>query len=89
MIVLLIDDRLKKLGKSAAWLSEQTGINQTSLHRMRRNITESVNLLHFELILRALDCKPGDLIKIIDGEPGPPQIEKAPRKTTWEELRSS
>jgi len=64
-IRLQIDEVLKERGRSAYWLSKQTGIAQSSLARMRHQKTQGIQWDTLMRLCSALDCGPGELIVIV------------------------
>ena len=65
MILFRLDDVLKEKGRSAYWLSQQTGILQNRLSVMRRK-SKGIQWDTLEKICKALECSPGDLIALVD-----------------------
>jgi DNA-binding Xre family transcriptional regulator len=75
MIKLLIEERLKELGKSKYWLIKETGIPKSTLYRYTQNCkldeeghlvyeTSSIKLNHLGKLHLALESDPGELIVI-------------------------
>jgi putative transcriptional regulator len=66
----MIEFRLKQMlderGRSAYWLSNQTGIAQQVLSRMSQQKTAGIQWTTLERICKALECLPGDLIVMAD-----------------------
>lgn len=75
-IRLQIDEVLRERGKSAYWLSKQTGIAQSSLARMRHQKTQGIQWDTLMRLCKALECTPGDLIVVSAEKPKP---RKPPR----------
>jgi len=78
-IILRIDELLKKRGRSAYWLSKQTGIDQSSLVRIRHQKTGGIQWDTLTRLCVALDCQPGDLLVMEDDKP---QSERKPKSKT-------
>jgi putative transcriptional regulator len=62
IIKLEVDEMLEKRGRSAYWLSQQTGIAQTSLVRIRKQRTAGIQWDTLLKLCIALECTPCDLI---------------------------
>lgn len=54
MIRIRLDDILKERKLPLAWLQEQTGIRYASLHDLKENKRDKVNLYHLYAIMNAL-----------------------------------
>jgi putative transcriptional regulator len=68
-VKLLIDELLEENGRTAYWLSVETGIAHSVMHKLRYGKLESIRLDYIDRICEALDCQPGDLIvRITDGK---------------------
>lgn len=67
MIEFRLDEMLEKRQKSAYWLSQETGISESMLWRIRHGKTNGVQWSTLNRICDALGCEPGDLIiKVAD-----------------------
>lgn len=66
MIRLTLLEELERQGKSIYWLAKETGLRYATLHRLATKEVEKVDLRVLEKICRALECKPGDLLKMVD-----------------------
>jgi putative transcriptional regulator len=64
MIRLTLLEALEKKGKSIYWLQQKTGVRYATLHRLATKDVEKVDLRVLEKICRALDCEPGELLKM-------------------------
>jgi len=64
MIQFRIKDILNEQNKSIYWLAEETGITYPSLHKIVNNKTISIKLEFIELICKALNCTPTDILEI-------------------------
>lgn len=64
MIQFRIKDILDEQNKSIYWLAEETGITYPSLHKIVNNKTISTKLEFIELICKALNCTPNDILEI-------------------------
>jgi len=65
MITFRLDDVLKEKGRSAYWLSQETGILQNRLSVMKRK-SKGIQWDTLEKICIALECSPGDLIVMVE-----------------------
>lgn len=59
-----IDQLLEKREKSFYWLSKQTGISHTTLWRLKKGKALGINFITLEKICRALECEPGDILRL-------------------------
>ncbi len=64
MIEIKIDELLEKHGRSFYWLAKQTGISYTTLWRLKKAKAVGINFPTLEKICKALECQPGDVLKI-------------------------
>lgn len=64
MIEVKIDKLLEKQGRSFYWLAKQTGISHTTLWRLKKGKAVGINFPTLEKICDALECQPGDILKI-------------------------
>ncbi|MFP5262516.1 MAG: helix-turn-helix domain-containing protein [Blastocatellia bacterium] len=69
-IELQIDRVLKERGKSAYWLSHQTGIDESALVRLRKQRTKGIQWKTLIPLCEALECSPADLIVMVDEKEG-------------------
>jgi putative transcriptional regulator len=67
-IELQIDRILKERGKSAYWLSQQTGIDESALVRLRKQRTKGIQWKTLIPLCEALECQPGELVVLVDEE---------------------
>ena len=63
-IKVCIDELLEKRACTFYWLSKQTGISHTTLWRLKKGKALGVNFVTLEKICQALECQPGDLLKL-------------------------
>jgi putative transcriptional regulator len=64
MIEVHIDDLLEKRARSFYWLSKQTGISYSTLWRLKKGKALGINFVTLEKLCAALECEPGNLLKI-------------------------
>ena len=64
IIKLCIDELLENRARTFYWLSKQTGISHTTLWRLKKRKALGVNFVTLEKICQALECEPGDLLKL-------------------------
>lgn len=69
MIEFRLKEMLDERGRSAYWLSHQTGIAQQVLSRISQQKTAGIQWGTLERICKVLECLPGDLIVIVDEKP--------------------
>lgn len=70
MIEVRIDEQLEKQGRTFYWLAKETGISHTTLWRLKKGHAKGINFDTLESICLALDCKPGDIITLIQNKRG-------------------
>jgi len=70
-----LDDVLKEKGRSAYWLSQETGILQNRLSVMRRR-SKGIQWDTLEKLCKALECSPSDLIVMVEEKQASKKKEK-------------
>jgi putative transcriptional regulator len=68
-IRLAIDQMLEKRGRSAYWLANELGIGHGNLYRYRKGQINAVNLKLLARMCALLECTPGDLVLLQEGNP--------------------
>jgi putative transcriptional regulator len=63
-VEVIIDERLKEIGKTAYWLAKEVGLDHATLSQIRKNENKSINREYFARICAALNCQPGDLLRL-------------------------
>ncbi|HVE58797.1 MAG TPA: helix-turn-helix domain-containing protein [Pyrinomonadaceae bacterium] len=63
-IEVRLDALLEERGRSFYWLSKQTGVSHTTLWRLKKGKALGINFATLEKICEALECAPGDVLKI-------------------------
>ncbi|HEV7645481.1 MAG TPA: helix-turn-helix domain-containing protein [Pyrinomonadaceae bacterium] len=64
IIEVRIDALLAARGRTFYWLSKQTGISHTTLWRLKKGKALGINFETMKKICQALECQPGDVLKI-------------------------
>lgn len=64
IIQVRIDELLEECGRTFYWLSKETGISHTTLWRLKKGKALGINFITLEKICHALECEPGDILKI-------------------------
>ena len=64
IIEVRIDELLKDKERSFYWLSKQTQISHTTLWRLKKRKALGINFATLEKICQALECVPGDVLKL-------------------------
>jgi len=64
IIEVRIDEQLNEKGRSFYWLSKQTQISHTTLWRLKKGKALGINFATQEKICLALECEPGDVLKL-------------------------
>ena len=63
-IEVRIDELLNEKGRTFYWLSKQTQISHTTLWRLKKGKALGINFATLEKICQALECTPGDVLKL-------------------------
>ncbi|HKO60070.1 MAG TPA: helix-turn-helix transcriptional regulator [Pyrinomonadaceae bacterium] len=66
MIVINLDELLKRQQRTFYWLAKETGISHTTLWRLKKDKALGINFETLEKICQALGCKPGDVLTRVD-----------------------
>lgn len=64
IIKVRIDELLEKQKRSFYWLSKHSGVSYSTLWRLKKGKAMGINFVTLEKLCSALDCKPGDLLKL-------------------------
>ena len=64
MIEARVDRLLKEHRRSFYWLAKETGISYTTLWRLKKGKALGINFVTLEKICRALQCQPGDVLRL-------------------------
>jgi putative transcriptional regulator len=67
-VIVHLDKVLKAKGRSFYWLSKQTQISHTTLWRLKKGKALGINFVTLEKICQALECEPGDVLKLRGGK---------------------
>jgi putative transcriptional regulator len=78
VVEVRVDALLEGRGRSFYWLSKETGISHTTLWRLKKGKALGINFVTLEKICRALDCQPGDVLRL--AEEGKAAGKKAARR---------
>ncbi len=79
VIILTLDEVLKKKGKTAYQVAKNTGLHQSVVSKLRRNEAKMIALDVLDRLCDELDCKPSDLIVHQSSKPhNVPQMVKSP-----------
>jgi putative transcriptional regulator len=70
-IVVTLDVMLARRKMRAKDLAERVGITEANLSLLRTGKVKGVRFETLARICAALDCKPGELLSVVDGEPEP------------------
>lgn len=65
VIEIRVDELLEKRGRSFYWLAKETGMSHTTLWRLKKGRARGINFETLEKICSALNCQPGDVIKLV------------------------
>ncbi len=65
MVIININNILKREGKSKYWLEKQTGISSANLSNIIDGITEEMSYKTLEKLCYYLNCEPNDIFKIV------------------------
>jgi putative transcriptional regulator len=64
MIVVNLDEILKRHERTFYWLAKETGISHTTLWRLKKDKALGINFETLEKVCMALKCQPGDVLTI-------------------------
>ncbi|MDQ3818976.1 MAG: helix-turn-helix transcriptional regulator [Acidobacteriota bacterium] len=70
MIEIRVDDLLEKRGRSFYWLAKETGVSHTTLWRLKKGRARGINFETLEKICSALNCQPGEVIRLVSEKRG-------------------
>jgi putative transcriptional regulator len=79
-IEIPLDRILDERGRSFYWLAKETGMSYTTLWRLKSGKALGINFATLEKICEALDCTPGDVLKIGQKAPEASGNKRAPVK---------
>jgi putative transcriptional regulator len=68
MVEIRMDKLLIELGRTFYWLAKETGISHSTLWRLKKGKALGINFSTLESICQALECQPGDVLKLADGK---------------------
>ena len=68
VVEIRMDELLTEQGRTFYWLAKETGISHTTLWRLKKGKALGINFSTLESICQALECQPGDVLKLADGE---------------------
>lgn len=68
MIIININELLKKNNKTKYWLCKNMNITSRNLNRIINGNTTSISFKYIEDFCKLLNCTPGELITIVDGD---------------------
>jgi putative transcriptional regulator len=77
MIEVRIDELLVQRGRTFYWLAKETGISHTTLWRLKKARAYGITLDTLEKICNALNCQPGDILRLA---PDPKAKKKSPKR---------
>lgn len=63
-VKILIDEKLKEIGKTRYWLSVNTGITYPAMKKLCDGLTESIRFENIENICKAINCEMQDIFEI-------------------------
>ena len=67
MVEVRVDSLLESRGRTFYWLAKETGISHTTLWRLKKGKALGINFITLEKICQALDCQPGDVLRLAAG----------------------
>ena len=79
MIEVRVSELLQQRGRTFYWLAKQTGISHTTLWRLKKAKAYGITLDTLEKICQALDCQPGEILKLA---PDPKGRKKSTKRKT-------
>lgn len=63
---ILIDELLNDQNKTRYWLANETGVTYSNISNLCNNKTNSIKFSILESVCKALNCSPGDILKLED-----------------------
>jgi putative transcriptional regulator len=64
LIETRVDELLAERGRTFYWLAKETGISHTTLWRLKKGKALGINFITLETICLALNCQPGDVLRL-------------------------
>ena len=64
VIEIRVDELLGEQERTFYWLAKETGISHTTLWRLKKRKALGINFDTLEKICRALQCQPGEIIRL-------------------------
>ena len=64
MIEVRVDGMLEGRGRSFYGLAKEAGVSHTTLWRLKKGRARGINFNTLGRICRALDCQPGDVLRL-------------------------
>jgi putative transcriptional regulator len=64
MIQVHIDELLREQSRTFYWLAKETGVSHTTLWRLKKDKAHGITFHTLESICQALNCQPGDVLKV-------------------------
>jgi putative transcriptional regulator len=68
MIEVRVDGMLGGRGRSFYWLAKEAGVSYTTLWRLKKGRARGINFDTLGRICRALNCQPGDVLRLTGGK---------------------
>lgn len=68
MIVVRLEELLRKRGKSRYWLAKETGLTPLTISRLFKGKTNGIDFTTLNAICEALSCQPSDVISYVEDE---------------------
>ncbi len=76
MIEVRINQLLDQQGRTFYWLAKETGISHTTLWRLKKAKAYGITLDTLEKICNALNCQPGDILRLAPDPKGKKKSSK-------------
>ena len=64
MIEVRVNQLLQERSRTFYWLAKETGISHTTLWRLKKGKAYGITLETLEKICQALDCQPGEVLRL-------------------------
>jgi len=68
-IKVALKEAVERRGKSLYWLAQKTGKQYTSIWQLANGNRDGVSFNVLESVCAALDCQPGEVLVLEEGEP--------------------
>jgi putative transcriptional regulator len=82
MVKTRIEEVLEERGRSLYWLAKESGVTYAALWNLKERRTDGITFTLLDLICKALDCQPGDILVRVEGEQPTSESKRKARAST-------